>query len=107
VILTGTLDDGVAGLAEIKRRGGLTVVQDPTTAHAPGMPNHAIQRVDVDFIVPLEEVASLLAEVAVSKRTTRPKSDAHHWTRSLADNGIRMAAELPASVVPGTPPDYQ
>ena len=60
VILSGTLDDGTAGLAEIKRRGGVAVVQDPRTAAFPSMPLSAIQHVDVDHTVPISEIASLL-----------------------------------------------
>ena len=59
VILTGMLDDGVAGLAEIKRRGGVAVIEDPETALYPSMPRHAMERVDVDYVVPLREVAAL------------------------------------------------
>jgi len=44
---------GVAGLAEIKRRGGVAVVEDPETALYPSMPRHAMTRVDVDYVVPL------------------------------------------------------
>ena len=50
VILTGNLDDGVAGLAEIKRRGGVAVVEDPQTAFSPSMPDNALQRVEVDYV---------------------------------------------------------
>jgi two-component system chemotaxis response regulator CheB len=63
VILTGTLDDGVAGLAEIRRRGGVAVVQDPRTALYSDTPLNAIKRVDVDHIVPLSHMGRLLADL--------------------------------------------
>jgi len=60
VILTGTLDDGAAGLWEIKRRGGITVVQDPDDAEFPDMPTSALANVDIDHVVPLQRLATLL-----------------------------------------------
>jgi two-component system chemotaxis response regulator CheB len=63
VVLTGNLDDGTSGLAAIKRRGGVTIVQDPADAAFPSMPQSAIQHVDVDRIVPLRDVPATLAEL--------------------------------------------
>lgn len=65
VILTGANSDGAAGLASVKNHGGLTVVQDPATAEAPAMPQAAIAATQVDFILPLEEIGRLLAELGV------------------------------------------
>ena len=64
VILTGRLSDGAAGLYEIKRRGGVTVVQDPEEAEAPGMPQAAMNYVDVDHCVRLAVMPQLLSELA-------------------------------------------
>ena len=63
VILTGSLDDGTAGLYAIKRAGGVAVVQDPSDAPYAGMPTHAIQNVPVDHIVPLAEIPRLLVQL--------------------------------------------
>jgi two-component system, chemotaxis family, protein-glutamate methylesterase/glutaminase len=67
VILTGALDDGTAGLLAVKRRGGIAVVQDPKDALYPSMPQNAIEYVDVDHIVPLSQIASLLKRLVDEK----------------------------------------
>jgi two-component system, chemotaxis family, protein-glutamate methylesterase/glutaminase len=64
VILTGALDDGTAGLHAIKQRGGVAIVQDPDEALYPSMPRSAIENVAVDYILPLAEIAPLLARLA-------------------------------------------
>ena len=61
VVLSGTRDDGAAGLAVIKANGGATIVQDPEDALYPGMPASAIANVAVDAIVPSALVASTIA----------------------------------------------
>ena len=60
VILTGTLDDGTAGLLAVKHRNGMAVVQDPQDALYPGMPQSALEHVQVDYCVPLSEIGPLL-----------------------------------------------
>jgi two-component system chemotaxis response regulator CheB len=52
VVLSGWLNDGAAGLADLKRCGGLTVVQNPWDAEARAMPLAALHTADVDYRVP-------------------------------------------------------
>lgn len=73
VVLSGTRDDGAAGLAVIKAKGGGTIVQDPRDAMHPGMPASAIANVTVDAIVPAALVASTIAAMV---RGERPASEA-------------------------------
>lgn len=63
VVLTGNLDDGTAGLAVVKRYGGIAVVQDPADADYPSMPANAIENVDVDYVAPLADIPRLLMEL--------------------------------------------
>jgi len=63
VVLTGMLDDGTAGLFYVKRYGGITIVQDPNDAEFKSMPLNATNYVQVDHIVPLVEMPSLLNRI--------------------------------------------
>jgi two-component system chemotaxis response regulator CheB len=63
VVLTGMLHDGTAGLEFIKRCGGIAVVQDPNEAEYASMPETALRNVDIDYVVPLEQMAPLLDEI--------------------------------------------
>ena len=64
VVLTGSLDDGTAGLLAIKRLGGMAIVQDPKEALFPSMPLNAMEHVGVDYTVPLSELGPLLVRLA-------------------------------------------
>ncbi len=70
VILTGALNDGTAGLYEIKQQGGTTVVQDPADAVNASMPRSALEHVAIDHCLPLAELPQLLV------RLVRARADA-------------------------------
>lgn len=63
VILTGANKDGSLGLKVIKENDGLTIVQDPTMAHAEMMPASAIQAVAVDHVLSLQEITEFLIKL--------------------------------------------
>ncbi len=61
IVLTGANDDGSVGLKRIKDAGGLTVVQDPSTAEVPTMPLAAIAAVGTaDHVLAVEKISDLL-----------------------------------------------
>jgi two-component system chemotaxis response regulator CheB len=60
VILSGTLDDGTAGLLAVKRAGGLAVVQSPEESAYPGMSLSALRNVPVDYVARATEMGALL-----------------------------------------------
>ena len=74
VILSGNLDDGAAGLWTIKQMGGVAIVQDPADALFPSMPTQAARRVDVDYSVPLAEMAGLLTRIVTLAGAGRRRS---------------------------------
>ncbi len=58
VIMTGMGDDGARGMAEMKEGGATNIAQDEATSVVFGMPAEAIKHGGVDFILPLESIAS-------------------------------------------------
>jgi two-component system, chemotaxis family, protein-glutamate methylesterase/glutaminase len=74
VILTGQMDDGTAGLWEVKRRGGVTVVQNPEEAPFPSMPLSALREIEVDHTVSLDAVGALLRRLAEGEES-KPKEN--------------------------------
>ena len=74
VVLSGTLDDGTAGLLAIKQQGGVAVVQDPDEALYSGMPRSAIENVDIDYILRVSELPSTLMELAYKSVETEGAS---------------------------------
>jgi two-component system, chemotaxis family, protein-glutamate methylesterase/glutaminase len=64
VILSGTGVDGTEGLKAIKAAGGLAMIQNPTEAGFAGMPRYAARFDDVDYVVPVGEMGTLLTELA-------------------------------------------
>jgi two-component system chemotaxis response regulator CheB len=69
IVLSGGRDDGSAGLFAIKSRGGTAIVQDPAEAAAPNMPQNALNMVDVDFCLPVQQIADLLPQLVDGKAT--------------------------------------
>ncbi|OOM82083.1 chemotaxis response regulator protein-glutamate methylesterase [Clostridium puniceum] len=63
VILTGANSDGSKGLKKIKELGGLTIVQDPSTAEADFMPKAAIKITEVDYILSLNKISNKLIKL--------------------------------------------
>lgn len=70
VVLTGANRDGAKGLAAIKLRGGLTLVEDPASAACREMPDAAIASTEVDKILGLEEMGPLLGTLCSDELVT-------------------------------------
>ena len=68
VVLTGANADGAAGLRAIRKRGGMTVVQDPATAERAAMPAAALAATAVDAVLPLEEIGPFLVRYCCATR---------------------------------------
>jgi two-component system, chemotaxis family, protein-glutamate methylesterase/glutaminase len=75
VVLSGTGSDGTEGLHEIRRAGGLAVVQDPDEAAFPEMPETAFRAVKVDHVVRSAKLAELLTRLIAEPAADNPVLD--------------------------------
>lgn len=60
ILLSGSNTDGTAGLLAIQKAGGTVVVQNPTSADMPFMPNNAIKNMTPDYILTPEEILKFI-----------------------------------------------
>ena len=63
LIMTGMGDDGVEGLGDIQRKGGITIAQDEKTSIIYGMPKVAVERGVVDIVLGLDEIVPRLTDI--------------------------------------------
>ena len=63
LLLSGANADGVAGLKKVKEKGGLCIVQDPSSAEVDYMPRQAIQELQVDKILTPSEMAGYINQL--------------------------------------------
>jgi two-component system, chemotaxis family, protein-glutamate methylesterase/glutaminase len=66
VVLSGTGVDGARGTEEIKRAGGIVIVQDEASAEFFGMPDAAIRTGTPDYVLPLEAIAPMLTKLVTA-----------------------------------------
>lgn len=95
IVLSGSLDDGTAGLWAIKDRGGLAIVQEPAEATYPSMPLSALQYVAVDYRVTIAEMATLLPQLVsttVEEKKEAVMSDKMEIETQIAGEANPLAA---------------
>jgi two-component system chemotaxis response regulator CheB len=106
IVLSGVLDDGAAGLAYIKSRGGVALVQDPEDALYPMMPAAAIDAVEPDRVAAAEDLAALIVEYAgtpPAPTLTPPEPPEHLHGFEAFIEVDRSASEQPR---PGEPSGF-
>lgn len=64
VLLTGANADGSSGLKAIQMAGGKSVVQNPESAEVRYMPQAALDKMDPDFVLDLEDIPRKLMELS-------------------------------------------
>src|SRR5206468_4032956 len=83
IILSGTLDDGNMGLKEVKAKGGLTIVQEPSEALFSDMPRNALTMAKPDLCLTVSEIGTKLPFLIQAPRAEKI------MLRGTKDRGIK------------------
>ena len=106
VVLSGAQDDGTAGLASIKNQGGVAIVQDPEDALYAGMPRSAIEHVEVDYILPLSDIAPVLVDLAYQPVEDKPVNSVSQEMEMESEMAKLELDALNKDQRPGTPSGF-
>jgi two-component system chemotaxis response regulator CheB len=106
VILSGSLDDGTAGLAAVKNAGGIAIVQTPEEALFSGMPQSAIDNVPVDYVMPASQIAQLLGRLAREPVELQGVEAMTHESEKRRDNAEGRLHALQTGELPGPPSPF-
>lgn len=104
ILLSGLMNDGSAGLWQVKKHGGITIVQDPNEAAWSDIPQNAIDDVDVDFILPIDRIADKLIELARDRHwstATHPPSVLIVEDEALVAHNLRAGLQTCGYAVAG------
>jgi two-component system chemotaxis response regulator CheB len=71
IVLTGMGDDGVEGLAALRRAGGLTIAQDEQSSVVYGMPREAVAHNAVDQVLTPDQIAQTLGQLMHHREGSR------------------------------------
>ena len=82
VILSGSGSDGTLGLRAIHGVGGVSFVQEPSTAKYDGMPSSAVQSGLATYVMPVEKITEQLVA----------------YVKTIADTGVPPAPPVPAAL---------
>lgn len=63
ILLSGSNNDGTAGMKVVKEKGGLTVVQDPQTSEISYMPQQALNEARPDYVIDNQELADFIKKI--------------------------------------------
>ena len=66
ILLTGMGEDGADGMVTIRAGGGVTVAESESSCVVYGMPRVAVQRGGAGWVLPLAEIAELLARLGAA-----------------------------------------
>ncbi len=96
-VLSGTMDDGAAGLAAVRAHRGIAVVEDPDGAAFPDLPRTALATAGADHVAPVQEIGPLLSRLVREPVAEKAMRTARRPTSQASVRRPRPTLRRPAA----------
>jgi two-component system chemotaxis response regulator CheB len=106
IVLSGMLADGSLGLREVRRHGGIAVVQDPADAEFSDMPSRAVSVAEPDHVVPADEIPALIGRLVGAPRPSIVEVHGHMPDDKVISHSRQADSTTAGDDVPGQPSGY-